>query len=87
MHLIDLYGLHLPGRSVDSSSVKPSSMLPGGSRMICVIQDMVQGLNMFYTDPAQHLTRAGQGMTCRTCGIPSIGPRRWITYRKYIVKH
>ena len=29
--------------------------LPGGSRKICMIEDDFPGLDLYYTDPAQHL--------------------------------
>ena len=33
-------------------------MLPGGSRILCIILDVLTGLDVFCTDPAQHLTAA-----------------------------
>ena len=35
-------------------------MVPGGSRATCMIQHMFPGLDMYYADPAQHLTTAGE---------------------------
>ena len=34
-------------------------MLPGGSRIICMIYHRFPGLDMYCTDPAQPLTTAG----------------------------
>ena len=34
-------------------------MLPGGSHTICMIYDAFPGLDLYYTDPAQHLRTAG----------------------------
>ena len=48
-------------------------MFPGGSSVIYIIQDMLPGLNLFYTDLAQHVGKAGYyldeiyTMTCPTC--------------------
>ena len=33
-------------------------MLPGESRIICVIEDVFPALDLCYTDPAQHPTTA-----------------------------
>ena len=35
-------------------------MLPGGSRMMCMIWDMFPGLDLCYADPAQSLTTVGE---------------------------
>ena len=35
-------------------------MLPGGSRITCMILDMFPGLDLYCTDPEQHLTTAGR---------------------------
>ena len=35
-------------------------MLPGGSRMMCMIWDMFPGLDLYYADPAQSLTTVGE---------------------------
>ena len=35
-------------------------MLPGGSRTICMIYHIFSGLHLYYADPAQPLTMAGQ---------------------------
>ena len=37
-------------------------MLPGGSHTICIIQDMFPGLDLYHTDPAQHLITAGEDL-------------------------
>ena len=37
-------------------------MLPGGSRKICMTYHTCHGLNLFDTDPAQHLIAAGQDL-------------------------
>ena len=35
-------------------------MLPSGSRKTCTIQDVLPGLDLYCTDPAQHLIVAGK---------------------------
>ena len=35
-------------------------MLPGGSRVTCMIWEMLPGLDLYYTDPLQHLITAGE---------------------------
>ena len=35
-------------------------MLPSGGRTICVIEDMFPGLDLYYADPAQRITTAGE---------------------------
>ena len=35
-------------------------MLPGGARTTCIISHMLPRLDMYYTDPAQPRTTAGQ---------------------------
>ena len=37
-------------------------MLSGGNRMICMIYDVRLELDLYYTDAAQQLTAAGQGL-------------------------
>ena len=37
-------------------------MLSGGSGIICMVQGTVPGLDMYYTDPAQDITKAGQDL-------------------------
>ena len=34
-------------------------MLPRGARIICTIQDMLPGVDLYYTDPAQYLIMIG----------------------------
>ena len=34
-------------------------MLPDGSRITCMIYDTFSGLDLYCTDPVQHLTREG----------------------------
>ena len=37
-------------------------MMPSGSRTICMIEDNISELDLYYTDPAQHLTTARQDL-------------------------
>ena len=37
-------------------------MLPDGSHIICMIQDIFPELDLYYTDPTQHLRTAGQDL-------------------------
>ena len=34
-------------------------MLPDGSRLICMVQERFPGLDLYHTDPAQHIIPAG----------------------------
>ena len=35
-------------------------MLPGGSRITCMIEDIFAGLDLYYTDLTQYLITAGE---------------------------
>ena len=37
-------------------------MLPGGSRITCMMYDMVPGFHLCCADPAQHLTTTGSDL-------------------------
>ena len=48
-------------------------MLTGGNRITCMIQDMFPGLDLYYTDPAQHIITAGYGLDDLYHDLPTCG--------------
>ena len=54
---IDIHDLDISGQ-IDSWSMI-EHMLPGGSRINCMNVGMSPGLDLYYTDPAQHILTTG----------------------------
>ena len=51
-------------------------MLPGGSRITCMILEMFAGLDLYYTDPEQHLTTAGRELDDLDGDLSDLSVRR-----------
>ena len=54
-------------------------MLPGGSRITCIIYAMFPGLHLYYTDPAQYIITAGWDLDDidyldRDLSVPRVSP-------------
>ena len=51
-------------------------MLQGGSRIICTVQDMILGMDLYDTDPAQNLVTPGQALDDLDSDLSDLSVRR-----------